>query len=812
MPDPKIPVVPVNPILHPVKVQTGLLQSDTDKLYKQGEHKISKHDPSLGKVEGQKDNAIEMLNILKGVPFRGGVFTDRETNLIPNGGYSMIQNMRPLHPGFEKRKGCRKLHTTADGTNRVESMFQFSKGKQEERHFFAQMSDGDVLEATNAPPGVTTGAFGSEVHSSTGTIVPASWGVVNDIMIFADGTDVPQLYSGDDEYVSAFIVYKGAETIPSIPLKGEDYSYCVNTDDTSYYAVLDSLGLLTDYDCIFICTRTPATTFSWALKSANGSAAVFQMHYWNGAWSATTGFTDNTASGGKGLAVDGTMTITATSDHVPTYLFGQTGYWYRLSLSSGALDSEVEVYTVKYTSAWVKGQNVWDGVPKAAIEAYVYINSSVTYEYYSASAIKIGDMTSSDKYYFNSADPSVGCYISVGSVPNETASTTVTIKYWNGTQFAATSGSSDATSSSSKSHAQDGWITWTHPSDEQPTMFRSSQYFSYWYEVSFDKTLTSSMSISVETMPYYTMTDFGRCISLSPFKKRVAYAFDKVPGYIAISGGTHPMCLNGDDYALQEIGDGRDNRAICMKNFYNELMVWQEERGTAGGCLTLIQGYSPDTYGKLILSTRYGTLNSKSAVVVDGCKMGIDDTDPIITVAFFISHYGVFASDGKSVWIISKSENSSIQNYFDPKKTECIRAGYENKAWIAYDSSCHCLRLGIVSGQSATECNIFPVYDIVDRVWLFDSPAQPFSCACETEAGSGYATIIQVSGGTADGTVYQSNYGTDDVSDAIDGYATLEIDAGGASMLMREFILRNSGTCTLTPYVDGVAGTAITIT
>ncbi len=38
----------------------------------------------------------------------------------------------------------------------------------------------------------------------------------------------------------------------------------------------------------------------------------------------------------------------------------------------------------------------------------------------------------------------------------------------------------------------------------------------------------------------------------------------------------------------------------------------------------------------------------------------------------------------------------------------------EAKHWIEYDSSENVLRLGLVSGGSATLPNIFPIYDLVD--------------------------------------------------------------------------------------------------
>jgi hypothetical protein len=161
--------------------------------------------------------------------------------------------------------------------------------------------------------------------------------------------------------------------------------------------------------------------------------------------------------------------------------------------------------------------------------------------------------------------------------------------------------------------------------------------------------------------------------------------------------------------------------------------------------------------------------------------------------------------------MVSKASESSIQNYFDPKSADCIRRGYEDKMWLTYDSCYQCLKLGLVCGDTATVPNVFPIYDLEDKTWKFDSPAQPFSCCAEVEAASGDVAVLQVAGGTADGTIYQTNYGDDDVSTAIDAYATMELDGAGADILMRDMILRASGTTTVTPYLDGVAGTAKTI-
>jgi hypothetical protein len=687
------------------------------------------------------------------------------------------------------------------------TLFGFSKGKQSQIKFFAQMSDGNVLQATNNPPTVGT-TFGSSVYNTTGSMLPASWAVIDDHLLYADGTGYPRIFSGETEHVSNFIVYKGATAIPDVPKMGNDYSIEVADNDSATVAVLDSLDTLANYDCIFIRTETPADTLTWTITKPNGSAAVAQMHYWNGAWTGVTSFTDNTASGGATLTTTGaTMTWTMTTDHQPKYMFGANGYWLRFSLASGALGSEVEVSEVTYNSDWMTIQSLWDGVPVASIEAYVYINSTATYQYYASDVVEIGGLTSSDKFYFNSVDPISGFYASVGEVPNETAATTIAVKYWNGTTFASLT-VNDSTIVDSKSFASDGWVTVNHPADEQPTMFQSSNQFTYWYEVSFDKTLTADMVVSIETMPYFDLNSMGKCYALSSFKQRAAYSFEKAPGYIMISSAYNPMVINGDDSALQDVGDGRANRAICIKKFYNELLVWQEEKGKDGGCLTLIEGYSPSTFGKRVLSTVLGTFSAKSAVVIEDVP-NVDPNEKVVrrAVAVFLSRYGVFMTDGKNIVCIS----TDIQDYFDSRESVCIRRGYESEHWVDYDSLYNVVRMGIVSGSTAEVPNVFLVYDVKTGKWSTDTLTQPFSCHVEVEAASGQFAVLQVAGGTADGTIYRTNYGATDVSTAFTGSLTMEYDGQGHDLFLDEIVVRVNGACTLTPYADTIAKDAITI-
>lgn len=739
------------------------------------------------------------------IQFVGGCITSTERALLRPGSFSMVQNLRNKIPGLKQRGGQSKLHTVADDTNKVITLFQFSKGKTTERIFYAQMSDGDVLAATTAPPGVTSGAFGSAVFAGSNNQVPASWAVLNDTLFHSNGADQHQIYPGTGSYVSRFIVYKGTGAIPVIPKNGEDYSYEVSDGLTTTAAILDSLGdLAVDYDCIFIKTLVPAKQFTFTVSLPNGTAAVADINYWRntGEW-VDMAVTDNTSVGGAAFAQSGSMTFTAPSDIAPHYLFGECGYWYQLHLDSGDLDAEVELTSVTYEADWQSVENVWDGVALDAVEVQLYTKATDTYKTFSSSSVTIGGMVADaagddDWIYFSSADPLVGFYVDVGDTPNENASTLYQVNSWNASAWANVSNVNDGTEGLSKS----GWITFSRQTTVQATQFNDSKYHAYWYRFSVSTAnVSSDVIISIQTMPYFDISDIGRSgNTCCAWKERMAYTFTEFPQYIYVSAAGMPLSLNGSDFAILKAGDGRSNKIVAMVNFFQELMVFQEEKGTKGGCITMFQGNHPSNFGKLLLSAKIGTFSAKSVCVVEGILTKTETGERNKTIAFFLSHYGVMMADGLDT---IKAISADISNYFDPQAAECIRRGYESEMWIMHDSAANVLRIGLVSGSSATVPNVFLVYDIATQTWSFDELGQALSCAAEVESGSGNIPILQVGGGVDDGTVYLLNDGTNDVAVPIDAHVIAEFSYPGLLLEMREASLRmkvqDAGEITITP-------------
>ena len=741
------------------------------------------------------------------IPFRGGANTFNAPENLPSGSFSMIQNMRGQHPAFKPRSGYTKLHDLSEGALKTLSLYQFSKGRRTERHFFAQMSDDDVIEATNAPPIVATAAqFGTQVFSGTTGSIPASWTNMNDLMIFSNGVDQHQIYAGLDNFVYHFGTYSSAAALPVIPITGNDYTLQMIDGQATTTASLAGLGTNAT-DCACICCPVVPNRLYMKVGTKNTTASVMTVSYFNGAWTPlSTGYVDGTIIDvGKTISGNGAIVWTQPTDAIPSYMFGKSGFWLKITFSA-ALSAGTTITECTYGSGFQPIQNVWDGTRVPVVEARFFDNSLGTYAVYSYASISIGEMVGSntvpDYLYFNSFDNIIGFYTDPTSVPSTTAATAISeVATWDGAAWQAVSNLVDGSAGFTKP----GWTTFSRYANAQRLQFQSANYYSYWFRVKITdgKTLSANTLVSLYTMPYYSIVDnftVGQC-SIA-WKHRAVYS-SPTDQFLYVSTQNQPMMLNGSDFAVLEPGDGRSNKPVAMRLFKNELMVWQEEKGPQGGCFTLFEGYTPETFGKLLLSSNLGALNNQSVAVVENVLVSVGTDENVKTVVYVLSHYGVYLSDGMNCNFVS----DPIRNYFDPKSADCIRRGYENEMYLTYDASEGVLRLGLVSGSSSTTCNIFPVFDLTDQAWMFDKFAKNMSAMVEVEAGSGNVNVLQVGGGVDDGFIYQLNNGTTDDGTDIDAFCTMEIDGGGLMINVREIALIKSGACNITPYAGGVAQT-----
>lgn len=1046
----------------------------------------------------------------KTIPFNGGLISAVERVLLPSGAFSTLQNYRWNHPGFIQRKGQIEHCSEGDTSKETVTIFQLSKGGIDELRTFRQLVGGSVQEATNDAPSTTSGVFGSDVLAAKDNSIPASWGVINDFLLYSDGVRQHQVYGGDNQPVKAFIVYDGTPIIPVIPQIGNDYVIEVTDGVDTTVAVLDLLGTITEGKAFYIMSSVPTADINFVISAINGTAAVLGVEYWNGIWTDVSGLNDGTDNSGDTLGQSGAVTWTLPSDELPTYQFGRSGFWYRfyitgedsdtklllhgdgddastiitdtmnnhivtanadaqidtaqskfggasilfdgtgdnlsipnstdlyptvdgdftldcwirlnangkqqaiysatdngttqptfhlsinssnylistvgnngcsggwtstannnalsvntwyhvecginrttdliqlfvggtevtystqdslaadLGLCAGAvvdirvgseepvansfdgwieelrvsqtlrhdsnftpettpyasltLDSEVEISAVSYDTTWQDIRNVWDGVFQDAIEAQVYSTATAGYRIYGTGAIVINKLGTGDYVYFATIYPISGFYLDPGATPNKlgvtittdgdmdfidggdgtdtiiwrgnglldagfeagmsititstdtnnyefipisvTSSTMVvptgtvtaeadqtgtltfgprivsidSVETWEGTDWGGVTSLDDSSNGISKQ----GFVTWNRTSiTPEKTHFNDTQYHAYWYRFKVDAEITGNVNIGILTMPYHSMDEFGISMSNGVWKDRAILSFDRFGKFIYLSATDNMMMLNGLDFGVLEAGDGRSNKVRAIIKFYNELIVLQAEKGAAGGCTTLFEGFSPETFGKLLLSSQIGIMNAKCIETIDGVLTSTETDVAIKTITFWLSRYGMIACDGTVLSIIS----DDVRNYFDPLDDNSIRRGYEDKMWLKYDSAYNVIRVGLVTGDSATTCNTFLVFDRITGKFGTDTLGQNLSCMAEVEAASGDVMVLQLGGGATDGKVHQLNQTDDDGDTPIDADLVMELDGKGVMMKLQQIILRvkslASGELTITTAING---------
>lgn len=817
---------------------------------------------------------MAILIPLKNIPFQGGSDLAHEIALLESGAFSNVQNVRPTRPGFVQRKGCVKQHTTAADSQEITNGYQFCKGEVVERHLYAQRADGSLQEATSNPPMVTTGNFGTERLAAVSGSSPASFGNINDMMIYADGVRQAQINPGDTQKVYGCHVYKGTAAIPDIPIIGEDYTAEAIDGLSTTYVDMSALNTAANFHRIYIRAPVRANKINITMSAnVNTNTATLSMKYRkNDGTFASVTIADGTAAAGKTLAQSGSITWTMPTDEVPHFCFNGSGFVYVLEVSA-QLSSNVKATAVTFGGTFQDIINLWDGNMPDVVEARVYDSSQTKYSTYAGISVDLSAMEAADKLYLLTAQPVIGFFADPGMTPNKAAGTltgtdiafidggtgddyitrtsadfftqgfeagmSVTIagagqagnnatrtakkvtataiyfqtgsltaeaagasvtvsrsnatvinsvKVHTGSDFTALSNIKDGSAGMSTA----GFITFSRNENAKKINFQGSGVEAYVYEITFDKKLSAEILVAFQYLPFFNInkTHFPIVQSVHVWKNRACYAFKGIGNILYFSARNQPMVLNGSDgVGRVYIGYGNKNDILCMRKFYNELIVWQAEKGEEGGSFTIVEGDSPTgqrAFDRLGTSPRYGIVNSKSAVVLESVNIETMNKErPIATGAFWISRDGVIKGIGMNFEIIS----GKIANYFDPTKAECIRRGYEDKHWLAFDRAYGVIRMGLCSGASATMANKFFIYDPTTNEWTVDVLTQPLSCMFEVEAETGNLIVLQMGGGQ-DGYVRQLNTTLDDESTAVHAKARVEINANGHRIRINKDTLR----------------------
>ncbi len=678
--------------------------------------------------------------IIKELALNGKLITSADPALIGNN-FQTYKNLRYGEKAPEGVLGMNNINPDVlINEMKATSGFHFKKDQPAESHVLLQAYSSltgystirqNITAIPNEGNFESTGLFVETTGYGKGMYSYAP----NGQMAYCNGKD-SCLWAGDEIRIARFINYKESDATIKY-----DFTELVDNNDSSKYATL-----VNDTANCYIYlgfTRLP-NKVKFYIGTGNTNAATMAMHYWNGIeWSGPQTITDGTSSGGATLNKTGTINFNMTTSipFCPREVNGIYLYWVRLTTS--ALLSSTTVYYCTTNYLFQPIRDIWDGEYRSSLSFQIHKTS---YEDYSlnvhedsydsensATFAVVGGVTSAQYLVAGFPEKLTGMVIHLkAGGSNSTASTTLTIKYWNGTTWAAPEWSEDGTSEGSIAFAKSGVIQWKPPaiSSEHKTEIAGrgakkgkrrrigegtiDNLPLYYYQISFDKTLSTDCAIyyvaGIPAPKSYTYNYIGR-YSFPVFAKERLWLgcdTDKEKNKAICSMRNAPDVWNGDDTTEFFFGD--DSALTCGCSLYSRLgsSIYNVLLFLKANAVYGITGNSPDDFIQYEISNTVGCVAPRTLKTTVLSVAG-----NIKPIAIWQGANGIYIFDNTSPELksmdISDIFDKSSSTYINPNKiADSVAFIDENKKeyhWL------------FASGASTTLNKEF-VYDLNKDQWF----------------------------------------------------------------------------------------------
>jgi len=562
--------------------------------------------------------------------------------------------------GWKSRKGSILNNTTAaESGAAIKSLHRYVNPLQDDSHFIAQVNS-KLLDATNDPPAAGT-TFGTDLGVTVGTN-PGFSTIVGETFFYADGTGIPIAWGGDDPSPIGFFTYDDSESV------WNDFVKEVTDRRT------DTVGLIlaAAADHVIVLTQERAEGFTIDLGDVNSNAVTMTVSAWrSGSWTGVSALSDGTETGGTTtLAQDGTVTWTRSTSDTLKIVENKQGYAYKITWS-GALSGTVTVKSLTVVSDADNLSNKWDGTWEWVIGASFYDQSATEYQEClgkltnesDSQYVDISEATTSDYLYAKTPEPATGFGVGIPvGYGNTDAGNVDLIEYWDGDSWVTCGTLNDTTlnGAGTDGFSQTGKITFDGGTlSPIKRTFAGDDLPGYWYRISWDAALSTDVRIYAmfyAAVPDDLPTAFG-CIE---FKGRLMLWEDS--NRLRFSVKDKPFCFCGTDSGQTDPFGGED-RILCVKKFYNELLIVKESS------VYLLEGYSPATFGSLEISATVGCVSASTLKVAEVGYPGMKDDEPQ-SIAIWTAVDGVYVLDGRK----PKKISHQVTQFFDTDYTTAIAA------------------------------------------------------------------------------------------------------------------------------------------
>ena len=431
----------------------------------------------------------------------------------------------------------------------------------------------------------------------------------------------------------------------------------------------------------------PVSGFDFTISNANTSTGTLSVYYWSSTneWTAVTNLTDNTASGGIPLAQTGTITFDSTEDVARQKIVdGVLGYWFKMEITDA--DAATAISSVTVIEPFQKLRDFWDGDFRPAFSTQLYedgiykdnttnvVMDSYTYDDTTGgdeSSYVIMDSLASTEFIlsgFIERQQGLHCKL-IPSHTNATASTVITVSYWNGASWVSVGTVNDGTSSDSKSFAKSGYITWNPVAEN--TEFKkevNKEDPLYYYKLSWSQAFSGDVllhflaGIPVQkpignyTFPLYAQ---GRTFLFGDQADRKNACIASAVGTLNSFAGIG----SGDGLTF-----GDDTAVVAAAEIYINLNVGATSNVLVAkaGSVYVLSGSSPDTW---IITQVDNSIGCSAPYTLKASPIGLEYS-PLQSqqVIIWQSANSIMMYNAESVYPIS----DSISNYFDQTKSESI--------------------------------------------------------------------------------------------------------------------------------------------
>ena len=432
----------------------------------------------------------------------------------------------------------------------------------------------------------------------------------------------------------------------------------------------------------------PLSGISFTVSNANTSTGSLSIYYWSSTneWTTVTNLTDNTASGGIPLAQSGTITFDSTEDIARQKIIdGVLGYWYKVEITDA--DAATAISTVKVIEPFQKLRDFWNGQFRSAGSFQLYENgiykdntTNIFMDDYVYDDISGGDESSyaimngltSTEYVlcgFVERQQGLHCKL-IPNHTNTTASTIITISYWDGSDWISVGTVNDGTSTESVSFTKSGYITWNPVAEN--TEFRkeiNKEDPLYYYKLSWSQAFTGDVllhhfsGIPVQKplgnyiFPLYAQ---GRTFLFGDNADRknrcIASSLGTLNSFVGTGSGDG--LIFGDNTAVVAAAEIYVNSASVGSTTY--ILV------AKAGAMFVIKGGGPEDW---VITQVDSTVGCSAPYTFKASPVGLEFS-PLQSqqVIVWQSSNSIMMYDSNSIYPIS----ASISNYFDQTKSESI--------------------------------------------------------------------------------------------------------------------------------------------